>query len=86
MALKKQISHLDDYYQRLLGGNAKKIKPQDVEHVIAKLAAKEAALIAELDKPLKNSDRIRIEQKLLVAHEHQERAQWLLAEITAARH
>ena len=82
MGLKEYSAKIDDYYDRLTQGKAKKIKPSHVEKVIAKLKAKKTQLRAEIAKATKPSKRERLERKVLIAKEHIKRAELLLENIT----
>ncbi len=81
MGLKKYADKLDDYFKRLTLGKAKKIKPSHVETVIRKLRAKKQQLQDEIEKTAKESKKLRLERKVLIANEHIKRAEMLLAEI-----
>ncbi len=79
MAHEKLAEKLGDYFARLGAGKAHKIKPRDVEKVIAKLRAWRDALATEaVSKPEKAE---RLEHKIKAADELIERAEWLRAEI-----
>ena len=81
MGLGKISEKLDDYFSRLEGGKAKKIKPKHVEKVIAKLHTKEGLLREELRDAKKASKRERLKNKLATAREQIERAEWLLEKV-----
>ncbi|MFN7002755.1 MAG: hypothetical protein ACK4NW_04895 [Roseinatronobacter sp.] len=80
MAQAKLAEKLGDYFARLGEGRAHKIKPADVEKVIAKLQARHAALVASLaEKPEQDT---RLAAKIHVIEDLMARAEWLLAQIT----
>lgn len=81
MAFRKYAEKLDNYFQRLADGKAKKIKPSHVEKVIAKLKSKEAELVGQLEQTNKPDKKERLDRKLLIAREHIARAELLLDEI-----
>ena len=83
MGLKKLAGKVDDYNDRLKAGKIGKIKPEDVEKVMAKLIAKEAALLEEIAETGNPSKIPRLERKLSIAREHIARAKWLLGQIEA---
>lgn len=83
MALESMIEKLDKYYARLEKGKTQKIKPDHVSKVVKKLEAKAEKLqaeIAETDKPDKKR---RLELKLGLVREQQERASWLQRSIAS---
>jgi hypothetical protein len=83
MKLGKITEKLDDYFSRLEGGKAKKIKPSHVEKVIAKLHTKQRLLNEELLDAENPSKRDRLESKLTTARKQIERAEWLLAKVSS---
>lgn len=79
MALEKLAERLGDYFARLGKGRAHKIKPADVEKVIAKLRARHVALVEELSQ--KPEEDVRIAAKISAAEDLIGRAEWLLAQL-----
>ncbi len=83
MELESAVEKLDKYFKRLKKGKAQKIKPVHVEKIIRKLETKEQLLQAELAETERESKRHRLEQKLKMVREQQDRARWLQKEIGA---
>jgi len=81
MGLKKLADKVAEYQQRLAAGQAKKIEPELVEHVLDKLRRKEADLLADLASETDDAEREELEHKLKVAREHIKRAEWLQREL-----
>jgi len=81
MPLSKSLEKLAKYYKRLDDGKARKIKPEHVEKVIAKLEARERDLIEEIEKTRKPAKIERLERKLASTLAHLDRARWLLKQI-----
>ncbi|MHA6325851.1 hypothetical protein [Roseivivax sp. CAU 1753] len=81
MGLKKYAGKLDDYYARLTQGKAEKIEASHVEKVIAKLETKKQQLEAEIEATTKESKRLRLARKKLIADEQIRRAHLLLGQI-----
>lgn len=81
MEFESAVEKLDKYFKRLEKGKAQKIKPTHVEKVIRKLEAKALILRAELDETDKASKKQRLERKLEMVGEQQERARWLATKI-----
>ena len=79
MAHEKLAEKLGDYFARLGKGRAHKIKPRDVEKVIAKLRARHAALLEEQARKPDHADRISV--KISAAEDLLGRAEWLLAQL-----
>lgn len=77
MGLESSVEKLDKYFDRLKKGKAKKIKPSHLEKVARKLKAKEDSLLAELAEATKESKQDRLQFKLSLIREQQERAKWL---------
>lgn len=82
MALAKTMEKLQKYYARLEAGKTKKIKPDHVGRVIAKLAAKERSLLREIASAQKPSKKERLRQKLVMTREQIDRARWLMKEVS----
>ena len=82
MGLETTIEKLDKYFGRLEKGKAEKIKPSHVDKAIAKLQAKEAALLAEIEETTKSSKAQRLEGKLATVREQLDRAHWLKGKIS----
>ncbi len=85
MALKKSIEKLDTYFGRLASKKVEKIEPSHVEKVLAKLRAKEASLLDELNQAQKESKKERLKSKLKVAREQIGRGEWLMEEISKTK-
>jgi len=85
MAFRKIITKLNDYFDRLEEGKAKKIKPGHVKKVIAKLNAKKEQIVEELARTHKASKKERLARKLLIAEEHLKRAEWLAEKLHVRR-
>ncbi|MCC1494705.1 hypothetical protein [Cognatishimia sp. F0-27] len=81
MGLKKLVSKMEEYNERLESGKASKIKPHDVEKVLRKLRAKATDLEAEIASTASADKKARLEGKLQIARTHLERAEWLLKEL-----
>lgn len=81
MGLESAIEKLDKYYKRLDMGKAHKIRPSHVEKMMRKLDAKAALLLIEHAETDKESKKIRLERKLELVQEQQDRARWLLDKI-----
>ncbi len=81
MGLESAVEKLDKYFKRLEAGKAQKIKPAHVEKVIQKLEAKAQLLRAELAETDKASKKQRLERKLEMVQEQQDRARWLETKI-----
>ncbi|MDQ2090939.1 hypothetical protein [Marimonas arenosa] len=81
MGLESAVEKLDKYFKRLEKGKAQKIKPSHVEKVIGKLEAKAALLQTEISETEKESKKQRLERKLQMVREQQERARWLAEKI-----
>ncbi len=81
MALKKNISKLDQYYQRLENHEVDKIKVKHVDKVIDKLVAKEASLIEDIKAAKKPAKKERLTHKLHVVREQIKRGKWLKQEV-----
>ena len=79
MAHEKLAEKLGDYFARLGKGRAQKIKPADVEKVIAKLRARHAALVEELAQ--KPDHAARISARISAAEDLLGRAEWLQAQL-----
>ncbi|MCB1348039.1 MAG: hypothetical protein R3D80_13345 [Paracoccaceae bacterium] len=77
MGLEKSTEKLDKYYKRLKKGDAQKIKPEHVEKVIGKLQAKEKSLLADIEETSKETKKTRLQRKLDMIREQQDRAKWL---------
>lgn len=84
MGLESAIEKLDKYFKRLEKGKVQKIKPSHVDRVIQKLEAKVQLVQAELAETDKETKKQRLEQKLEMIREQQERANWLKSEIARA--
>jgi uncharacterized protein YaiL (DUF2058 family) len=82
MGLESAVQKLDKYFKRLEKGKAKKIKPSHVKKVIAKLEAKAQLLRTELAETDKADKKRRLQQKLALVQEQQDRAAWLHDKIT----
>ena len=82
MGLESAIAKLDTYFTRLKKGKAQKIKPAHVEKVLRKLGAKEQILKAELSDTEKADKKKRLNRKLALVREQQDRARWLQKEIS----
>lgn len=82
MGLKKLAEKVAEYNERLESGKANKIKPEHVKRVLEKLQKKSAELTAELTSPHSPEKRARLERKLEVARAQEERAEWLLKEVS----
>ena len=82
MGLKKLAAKVAEYNDRLESGKANKIKPSHVERVLEKLQTKTAELEAEIASAPSAEKRERLEMKLKVARTQEERAKWLLSEIS----
>lgn len=77
MSLKDISAKLQDYQDRLKQGKAHKIQAKHVDKIIAKLTAKEAEVLAELDSVTKEGKRARLEQKLETLKAGHAKAEWL---------
>jgi len=77
MGLGSTVEKLDKYFKRLEQGKAQKIKPSHVDKAIKKLESKEKSLKAEIADTEKASKVERLERKLEMVREQQERARWL---------
>jgi len=84
MGVEKYAEKLDDYFERLEDGKAKKIKPSHVLRVISKLKKKAEKLNEEIEVTEKESKKDRLKRKVLIAREHIKRAELLLDKITPA--
>lgn len=82
MGLKKLADKVSAYNERLEKGKAKKIKPNHVRKVLEKLRKKSADLEREIAGEKRADKKDRLKRKLRIAREHEERAEWLLDEIT----
>lgn len=82
MAYEKMAEKLGTYFARLGEGRAHKIKPADVEKVIAKLRKRRDALRADAEKTPEKADRLAL--KIATLDELLDRAEWLLVHITHA--
>ena len=82
MGLESAIEKLDKYFKRLKKGKAQKIKPAHVKKVLGKLESKERLLKAELSETEKADKKKRLNRKLALVREQQERARWLQKEIS----
>ena len=82
MGLKKLAEKVAEYNERLESGKADKIKPEHVKQVLEKLQKKSAELTADLASPRSPEKRARLERKLEVARAQEERAEWLLKEVS----
>ena len=82
MGLKKLAEKVAEYNERLESGKADKIKPEHVKQVLEKLQKKSTELTAELASPHSPEKRARLERKLEVARAQEERAEWLLKEVS----
>lgn len=82
MGLKKLAEKVAEYNERLESGKANKIKPEHVKRVLEKLQKKSAELTAELASPHSPEKRARLARKLEVARAQEERAEWLLKEVS----
>ena len=82
MGLKKLAEKVAEYKERLESGKANKIKPGNVEKVLEKLHKKSIELEAEIASANSPEKRARLEKKLQVARSQEERAEWLLKEIS----
>ncbi len=83
MGLGSTVEKLDKYFQRLEQGKAQKIKPSHVDKVINKLKSKEKLLLEEIEDTEKASKIDRLQRKLEMVREQQERALWLKEKIGA---
>lgn len=81
MGLESAIEKLDKYFKRLDQGKAQEIKPSHVEKVISKLEVKARLLRTELAETDKESKKRRLERKLELVREQQDRARWLQEKI-----
>ncbi len=81
MGLKKLAAKVAEYNARLEDGKARRIKPDHVEKVLAKLRRKSAELEAEIAATAAPEKRARLERKLEVARAQEARAEWLLGQI-----
>ena len=79
MGYEKLSAKLEDYLARMRAGKAHKIKPRDVEKVVAKLRARRAALVEEGAKTPEKAERLA--HKLRMADDLIARSEWLLAEL-----
>ena len=84
MGVGKYAEKLDNYFERLEDGKAKKIKPDHVLKVISKLEKKVEKLNDEIEVTEKETKKERLKRKVLIAREHIKRAEWLLEKITPA--
>lgn len=84
MAHQKLAEKLEDYLARRDAGKAHKIRPRDVEKVIAKLRARREELLEDLVRKPDKADRLHA--KIVSADDLLARAQWLLAELSGAGH
>ena len=82
MGLESAIEKLDKYFRRLKKGKARKIKPDHVERVLRKLKTKEKDLQSELADTEKPEKIRRLERKIALVQEQQERAHWLQKKIS----
>lgn len=81
MVVRKSISKLDAYYDRLNADKADKIKTSHVEAVLDKLETKLKLLKIERDEAKKDSKKKRLEGKIVVVKEQMKRGKWLLEKI-----
>ena len=81
MGLKKLAAKVVDYNERLEGGKAGKIKPEDVKRILGKLHRKADELEAEVAATKSADKKSQLERKLGIAKTHIERAEWLLKEL-----
>ena len=81
MGLKKLAEKVDAYNARLGDGKAARIKPAHVASVLEKLRRKSAELEAEIAAATSPERTARLERKLEIARTHEDRAEWLLAEL-----
>jgi len=81
MGLKKLADKLAEYNERLKRGKASKIKPSHVKRVREKLQKKVSDLEADITSAKTADKKARLTRKLSIAHEHIERAEWLLKSI-----
>ncbi len=81
MGLRKTAEKLDDYYDRMKAGRAKKIKPHDVKKAISKFQARERELLIEIENADKPAKKERLTQKLATTRDLISRAKWLLEQI-----
>lgn len=82
MGIESSVEKLDKYFKRLSKGKAQKIKPSHVEKVIHKLEKKEELLLEEIKEADKDSKVERLKRKQDLLREQQDRARWLLKEIS----
>jgi hypothetical protein len=83
MGLESAVEKLDKYFKRLDKGKVQKIKPQSIEKVIRKLEAKAVLLRSEFAETDKEAKKHRLERKIELVQEQQNRALWLLEKISA---
>lgn len=81
MALKKTVTKLNEYFDRLKAKEAKRIKVKHVEMVIAKLEVKKAELDNKIDNTKKPERKDRLKRKRKVVREQIARAEYLRREI-----
>jgi len=77
VGLEKTIEKLDKYFKRLEQGKAAKIKTSHLRKVAEKLKAKERSLDAELEEAATAEKRQRLQRKLALVREQQNRVRWL---------
>lgn len=77
MGLDNTIEKLDKYFKRLENGRVQKIKPSHVDKVIDKLEAKAELLLVELSEANTETKKRRLQNKLEMVREQQDRARWL---------
>ena len=82
MGLKKLADKVADYKERLESGKAHEIKPGHVQKVLEKLQAKSSELEEEIASSHSPEKRARLKKKLEVARAQEERAEWLMREIS----
>lgn len=81
MPIKDTAEKLEKYQERLRAGKAAKIRPEHVEKILEKLAAKQAEIAAELAGATKQGKRERLEHKLETVEELIEKARWLASQV-----
>ena len=79
MAHEKLAEKLGDYFARLGAGRAHKIKPADVEKVIAKLRQRRDELRNQAEATPDKAERLAL--KIQTAEDLLARAEWLLEQI-----
>ena len=82
MGLKKLAAKLVEYNERLEHGRAHKINTGHVEKILSKLRRKSAELESEITSTKNADKKARLEQKLRIATDQVQRAEWLLNEIS----